>query len=133
MNRPIKFRAWVKEFKEMAILQEIDFVYKTCKPSKDAGYDFHFDDCEIMQFTGLHDKNGKEIYEGDIVMRASSLNGTFVEETTKFIVEWIAPSFYLVDKTMHLEAQAQTMYDDNLHEVIGNIFENPELVKEVSP
>jgi uncharacterized phage protein (TIGR01671 family) len=68
---------------------------------------------QIMQFTGLKDKNGKEIYEGDIVM----LNGSKVPK----VMEFRKGSFCL--DYIYFGTEAYRM------EVIGNIYENPELIK----
>jgi uncharacterized phage protein (TIGR01671 family) len=79
------------------------------------------DDCEFEQYTGLKDKNGKEIYEGDIV--------DFVDDGECIgVVEYDAPEFYLnADATnwgaMYLERT-------RCQRVIGNIHENPELLEE---
>jgi hypothetical protein len=72
------------------------------------------DDFILMQFTGLHDKNGKEIYEGDIV--GSS---------------WGYPhsKVGIVDFENIIYAKHECVIPDDL-EVIGNIYEHPELLKE---
>ena len=93
-------------------------------------------DCEIMQFTGLKDKNGKEIYEGDIVKiykyKSDYWDETELIETehpqqikmgfnNQYFPRWTLCDLYLKD------LQFVGSYDKL--EVIGNIYENPELLK----
>lgn len=74
---------------------------------------------EWMQFTGLKDKNKKEIYEGDFVHL--SIN----EEPPRHrgVVEYLAPKFFVVD------GEKSGLILTDKYEVIGNIYENPELIK----
>ena len=90
----------------------------------------HFDDYEcIMQSTGLFDRNGKEIFEGDIItngqnvmcMKRHNTLGFYVEE--KGEVEFIAGCAVLED----FEEDAKEIADRL--EIIGNIYENPELLE----
>jgi uncharacterized phage protein (TIGR01671 family) len=73
---------------------------------------------ELMQYTGLTDKNGKEIYEGDII------HLKFGELNANLVVKW--------DKYMGLKYHnggwTSLVHVDTHGEVIGNIFENPELL-----
>jgi YopX protein len=76
----------------------------------------------LMQFTGLKDKNGKEIYEGDIVRRQwEGQNDTHHEEI--YEVYW-ANGYYLKP-----QPKAHPSHVSSDVEVIGNIYENPELLK----
>ena len=73
-----------------------------------------------MQYTWLKDKNGKEIYEGDIVFCDA------IEE--KWVIKWWKYSFRC--KTESTRSDDWFMpYEDSM-EIIGNIYENPELLKE---
>ena len=136
MNRPIKFRAWDKSEK---IMIPADHWYFS-----DEFEPFIFSveaaqvNFEIMQFTGLTDKNGDEIYERDILKRnfyghpddidcfavVRFGRGFFdggIYQFQGFYLEWnneqYEQKWQLIDKEM-LES-----------EVIGNIFENPELLE----
>jgi len=98
-SRLFKFRAWDEKQKYMAIQGTPDL--ETLQ-----SFMFHFGDCFLMQFTELRDKNGLEIYEGDILKKG---NGK------KEVVTFRNGSFHHGCGT-------------HLTTIIGNIFENPELL-----
>ena len=128
--RNIKFRAWDTENKEMLKVQELDFedtFYGGRLSIRVDKYNDYFDmeDMILMQYTGLNDKNGKEIYEGDIV------KAVFADEEKlemKGIVIYVeAAACYMVIANNGDEWELG--YLDEI-EKIGNKWDNPELLEE---
>ena len=132
MIHEIKFRAWDKANKEMLEVQEISFWQEKIRifdtnDTKQNHYltlpfcllCMHFEDVEIMQSTGLQDKNGVEIFEGDIVKRFDKL----IE-----VVEWNDKKGWwcLNDGSIGLTTLGQW---HQAIEIIGNIYENKELLQ----
>lgn len=117
MKREIKFRAWDKDMKEMVFVSGIQFDPHSPKEKPniiDERNDIRdLDDIELMQFTGLKDKNGKEVYESDIVKYMDYNEAGEVEFND--VVEYHEGAFYPVCER-----------PSNEFEVIGNIYENPE-------
>ena len=76
--------------------------------------------CELMQYTGLKDKNGVEIYEGDILSGSKYGYGVVVWKQYQYLLDYI-------DKTQYMKLDWLGMVVQDGCEVIGNIYENPEL------
>ena len=123
--REIKFRAWHKEEKIIGEVLGIDILHKEIFFSNedvDCYEHSDFKDIELMQYTGLYDKNEKEIYEGDIVkLRANHGIGVvkYYDEWGAFVIEYIKPR--------PLAVLGMNYYKEDI-EVFGNIYENPELL-----
>lgn len=124
MSREIKFRAWLKKEKKTVDVSLIDLYYKGILfPSEpdvysENGYDGEgreFKDIELMQFTGLKDVDGVEIYEGDILKKGNDVD----------VVEWTNDY-----AGFHLKKGYPIFNVDiiNKYKIIGSKFENPELV-----
>ena len=113
--REIRFRAWNATMHKMIDLQKI-----TPLATDLAGLFIPFsDDIFLMQFTGLHDKNGREIYEGDILQTAE--NGTcqvvYNKELVAFALKGLEHWDCYFGRT-----------PSSFFKVTGNIYENPELL-----
>jgi uncharacterized phage protein (TIGR01671 family) len=131
MNREIKFRIWDIENKEMLKVQELDFeptFYGGRIAIRPDQYNDYFDteDMILMQYTGLHDKNGKEIYEGDIVYCQTKYG------KAKAIIKFIDGKFVAYWDSILTHPQnghCIACYEINKRfEVIGNIYEDIELL-----
>nr|DAN11980.1 MAG TPA: YopX protein [Caudoviricetes sp.] len=135
MNREINFRAYDKEDERMTYFDDEDYLYQY--PfilrleqvfKKDSNYDdyedFEYKDItnkvELMQYTGLHDKNGKEIYEGDILKS--------IQWNNIYLVKYIGTAFYLYRKGNNGFNKITTWNNAEKSEIIGNIYDNLELL-----
>lgn len=127
--REIRFRAWIKNDRRM--IEWFPQFFADTSPVTSYGDDFpeNDDNVVLMQYTGIKDKNGVEIYEGDIV----SLDRQAEDDPAR--------GFYADNYEVRFNNGCWGMYSEELAiteyltywnrelEVIGNIYEHPDLLK----
>lgn len=117
--RPIKFKAWDKAKKEWIFGWPFHVIGEVALFDLLKQYSLeNLNDIEVVQFTGLLDKNAKEIYDGDILAR---------EYFSHWVVCWKDAGFHLYNVCN--PQQTFVLFNPWGREVIGNIYENPELLE----
>ena len=143
-NKTLKFRAWDKRTQTMHKTWVIDFrpsmrdnnswcmvqkEHELQTPEDSWGNTKDF--IELMQFTGLNDKNGKEIFEGDII-RFYEPDAGWVFEVVyvpeKACYSLSSPNRFMDIMAASFTAKLTEIYAGSIMEIIGNIYENPQLL-----
>lgn len=149
--REIKFRAYIKNLKLLVPVLRINFDIKTVEVDLTSCngdlVEYNFDEIELMQYTGINDTNGKEICAGDIIEFVWETDSCWGDEGTymgyvqhddgAYEVVYINRQEYTPTKDGYKhpnsesdELQSFIRWTDGVNcEVIGNIYENPELLK----
>ena len=118
--REIKFRAWDKENEKMMKVSSLHLENKEISVKENGTFHL-FRMQDLMQYTGVKDKNGKEIYEGDIVV----LNN--IENDNMCIVRYEHSSYRLEGWSLREDL---SNVEGRFLEVVGNIYENKNLLEE---
>ena len=142
--RMIDFRAWDKKESEILDVMDIDFsgnkvgvcnvpkrLFKDGRLHTIHSIERNWNEVELMQYTGLKDKNGMEIYEGDILEVEKNEDGTYKGTINgkTFFDRFQGYSSKIKVEGMH---DIDTLrYWNNRVRIIGNIYENPELLEEI--
>lgn len=128
-----KFRAWMKSLKWMCDVTNISFDSKLVDICQQGDTErcteisVEFDEIELMQSTGLLDKNNKEIFEGDVVRQVRT-QLTTENEVIIGVVTMIEGAWLIMNDNEQLASYLWSETDEN--EIIGNIYENPELLED---
>lgn len=152
MSRETKFRAWLKKEKKMVEVKTLHLgtrkiIYGYSENSQCYGNkSCSFDDVRLMQYIGIKDKNNKKVYEGDFVRSYDYENKEcinwveFNEKCQSFVVSNEKCYYPLLDSSDRIYdcADVNEEFNDNIcdfeyqtndYEVIGNIYDNPELLE----
>ena len=123
-----KFRAWDSWRKRMSVVDRIYIDTEGVRLYDDFGeYWRDFRDAKLMQLTGLKDKNGKEIFEGDIVQFEDCYEVSDFLYINTGIIEWCQGGFHVTNRDSVL--MEDLLDGDSLDVTIfGNIYENKELL-----
>ena len=132
--RDIRFRAWLqheKEMSEVLVLDNQEEKVFVVRKDGAAGWRM-FADIELTQYTGLKDRNGTEIYDGDYIRYSTrTINGSIYTHVCRVFQHesgtWRIEGYH---EDNHSYETKGTVYAAHLIcEVIGNIYENPEFAK----
>ena len=126
-----KFRAWDKTTSKLHVVNGIYCDNKKIHYIDDNRVRFvGFDNVIIMQSTGLFDKNGQEIFEGDVITNGKDVMCMKRHNTLGFYVEKKGRVEFIADGAVLEEFEEDAKEIADSLEIIGNVYENPELLED---
>jgi uncharacterized phage protein (TIGR01671 family) len=130
----VKLRAWHKTWEEMCKVKRIRFddegnITTVLVKGQAFGSNVHLEEIELMQSTRLKDKNNKEIFEGDIFTNGIDVMSMKRHDTLGFYIDFKGKIEFLADGADLEEFEEDTKEIANSIKIIGNIYENPELLE----
>lgn len=131
MSREIKFRGWNKRFKKMLPIYGLRLSGSNNEVNKVSQNEKQFDvsEVEVMQFTGITDKNKQELYYDSDLVKLPEFDGLFIAVKDSFDIPcFIRPDNCLKEVIQFSDYFLQATKRGDDFEVIGNIYENPELL-----
>ena len=131
MKREIKFRAWDDLHNKMYPVSDIEWdadgrMWVTADDGKN-GIELIDEEAHLMQYTGLHDKNGRKIYEGDIVHgydQEPDRDDGYIGSSVTGVVNFKYGAFWIGDSLHKVMLMTPPIV-----KVIGNVHENPDLLE----
>ena len=130
-----KFRVFLKDTNQIVDVENIFFELCTVKLTNNEFYEFK--DIILMQSTGVYDKHGVEIFEGDIIQQVHAYDYSILEIETDFLEPFeVKKGNYVQGKWIAKEVDSKSysaircVFGRDI-KVIGNVYENPELLEDV--
>lgn len=129
-GRPIKFRIWLSGAQQWeAADADGSRCGHRCMHVEAGVYTLSSTEGAVLtQFTGLLDKNGKEIYEGDILWQSQEAQEWSMYSPMHGLVGWNEYQWMFINEVNNVGWNLSEKFASSQSEVIGNIFENPELL-----
>ncbi|EOA3442762.1 YopX family protein [Enterococcus hirae] len=134
-----KYRVWDKKTETIQEIESISFKEKKLVIDQksvtwfNSDYIRNFDEAALMQSTGLKDKNGVEIFEGDVVSVSVRNGFDYLDNKVCIVKNSIDYSGLVcatVDEDLEYQIFNTELFEEYTYEVIGNIYENSELLEE---
>lgn len=130
--REIKFRAWDEKENKIRKVTKINWFDECVECDEHPNGDYirlPLEKANLMQYTGLKDKNGKEIYEGDILTCEGGYEAPEGEEVCQDVSQVYWDNDLLQFRVQCRCGDFWSLEEYDYEEIIGNIYQNPELLK----